>query len=130
MKLTEKDAEFLARLRALLDEKELHIELRQDGFRRFVLRQNYGDKICKHFGMDPLISISEGTLLICVKEGKAPVLLSALGRKGITAAAIGTVLAKDEGFWIIEEGKKTALEHPRVDPFWQAMKQAMDDNLR
>ena len=51
MKFTEKDSEFVARLRALLNEKELHIELRQDGFRRFVLRQNYGDKICKHFGM-------------------------------------------------------------------------------
>jgi hypothetical protein len=51
MKLTVKDKDFLERLKALLAEKELAIELRQDGLKRLVLRQNYGDKVEKSFGM-------------------------------------------------------------------------------
>ena len=45
MKLTLKDKDFLERLRILLDSKDLSIELKYDGLKRFVLRQNYGDKI-------------------------------------------------------------------------------------
>ena len=51
MKLTVKDKDFLERLRALLDSKDLSIELKNDGLKRLVLRQNYGDKIEAAFGM-------------------------------------------------------------------------------
>jgi len=51
MKLTCKDKDFLERLKALLAEKELSIDLKEDGYKRLVLRQNYGDKVEKNFGM-------------------------------------------------------------------------------
>ena len=51
MKLTLKDKDFLERLRRLMKSKELSIELKQDGVKRLVLRQNYGDKIESQFGM-------------------------------------------------------------------------------
>ena len=51
MKLTLKDKDFLERLRRLMESKELSIELKQDGVKRLVLRQNYGDKIESEFGM-------------------------------------------------------------------------------
>ncbi|MGD0917805.1 MAG: hypothetical protein ABSB22_15235 [Thermodesulfobacteriota bacterium] len=51
MKLTVKDKDFLERLKRLLEEKELRICLKEDGLKRFVLRQNYGDKVEKCFGM-------------------------------------------------------------------------------
>ena len=51
MKLTCKDKDFLERLKKLLDEKELAIELKEDGVKRLVLRQNYGDKVEKTFNM-------------------------------------------------------------------------------
>jgi hypothetical protein len=41
----------LKRLRVLLDLKDLSIELKNDGLKRLVLRQNYGDKIESSFGM-------------------------------------------------------------------------------
>lgn len=85
--------------------------------------------ICRHFGMDPLISISEGTLLICVKEHKSQELCLHLSSKGITAQTIGKLLPKAEGFWVVEGGKKRPLEHPVVDPFWGAMAEAMAANL-
>ena len=51
MKLTLKDKDFLERLRRLMMAKELSIELKQNGVKRLVLRQNYGDKIESEFGM-------------------------------------------------------------------------------
>ena len=51
MKLTVKDKDFLERLKPLLESKEMFIELKQDGFKRLVLRQNYGDKIERSFNM-------------------------------------------------------------------------------
>ena len=51
MKLTVKDKDFLERLKRLLEDKELKICLKEDGLKRFVLRQNYGDKVEKCFHM-------------------------------------------------------------------------------
>ncbi len=51
MKLTVKDKEFLERLKSLLESKDLAIELKEDGLKRLVLRQNYGDKIASYFNM-------------------------------------------------------------------------------
>ena len=51
MKLTQKDKEFLERLKLLLDKKELSVDLKEEGYKRLVLRQNYGDKIDKCFRM-------------------------------------------------------------------------------
>ena len=51
MKLTLKDKDFLEQLKALVESKDLSIELKQDGLKRFVLRHNYGDKIESEFGM-------------------------------------------------------------------------------
>ena len=45
MKLTIKDKDFLERLKVLLESKELSIQLKEDGLKRFVLHQNYGDRI-------------------------------------------------------------------------------------
>ena len=51
MKLTIKDRDFLERLKSLLESKDLSIELKQDGLKRLVLRQNYGDKVESCFDM-------------------------------------------------------------------------------
>ncbi len=51
MKLTLKDKDFLERLKPLLEEKELTIDLKKDGLKRLILRQNYGDKVEKAFNM-------------------------------------------------------------------------------
>jgi hypothetical protein len=51
MKLTCKDKDFLERLKRFLETRELSIDLKNDGSKRFVLRQNYGDKVEKEFRM-------------------------------------------------------------------------------
>ena len=51
MKLTEKDKEFIEKLKMMIDDRNLKIELREDGVKRFVLQRNYGDKIERIFGL-------------------------------------------------------------------------------
>jgi hypothetical protein len=51
MKLTEKDAEFLHRLRSFMDTKHLSVELKRGTPSYMVLRGTYGDKIHTTFGM-------------------------------------------------------------------------------
>ena len=85
--------------------------------------------ICGHFGMDPLISISEGTLIITVRPGRTDDLIATLEAGGIPATEIGRLVGKDEGFHIVENGVRRQLVHPRVDPFWNAMKEAAEKGL-
>ena len=51
MRLTQKDKAFIESLKALCDSKDLSVELVDDGLKRLVLRQNYGDKIQSTFKM-------------------------------------------------------------------------------
>ena len=51
MKLTQKDKDFLERLKLLLESKDLSVEMKEDGYKRLVLKQNYGDKIESCFRM-------------------------------------------------------------------------------
>ena len=51
MKLTIKDKEFLEKLKNLIEDRDLSVELKNDGIKRMVLRKNYGDKIESRFGL-------------------------------------------------------------------------------
>ena len=51
MKLTEKDKEFLERLRRLMNERELYVDFQEEGLKRLILRRNYGERIAQEFEM-------------------------------------------------------------------------------
>jgi hydrogenase maturation factor len=87
------------------------------------------EAICGYFGMEPKISISEGTLIITVREEKTDEVLRVLQEKGIEATVIGEILPPEEGRWIIEKDTRKPLVHPRIDPFWKAIKEAFEKKL-
>jgi len=68
---------------------------------------------CDFFGIDPWISISEGTLLAAVDPDGVDDVLAALEAEGIPAADAGVVT---EGSGLVVDGEPT--DHPGVDPFW------------
>ena len=49
--MTEKDKEFLEKLRDLMESHDLHVEMREDRPSYMVLRGTYGDRIHKTFRM-------------------------------------------------------------------------------
>ncbi len=83
--------------------------------------------ICDLTGIDPLISISEGTLLAAVKPHAVDKVMSALKSRGIDSAIIGEMLDSSQGMWRESQGKRVALRHPRIDPFWAAFGRIAQD---
>jgi hydrogenase maturation factor len=83
-------------------------------------------EICKLFGIDPYISISEGTLIIACREHKAEQIVEALSRKRIPSSIVGELVNPKYGMMLVEEGKEKKLEHPGVDPFWAAFYRALE----
>ncbi|MDX1657804.1 MAG: AIR synthase family protein [Nitriliruptorales bacterium] len=76
--------------------------------------------VCDHVGIDPYVSISEGTLLATVRPDHAAGFLAALDDAGIEAADVGEMRPEREAKVLVVDGAETPLEHPDVDPFWEA----------
>ncbi len=77
-------------------------------------------KVCALFDIDPYCSISEGTLIITCRPHKAQAVIRRLARNRIPATIVGEVVGKSRKILVREGGRCHSLEHPRVDPFWQA----------
>jgi hydrogenase expression/formation protein HypE len=80
--------------------------------------------VCALFGMQPEISISEGTLLIAVRGDRFDEFSEYMAERGAPVARIGRFLPGGEGITALSDGGRTPLEHPRVDPFWGAFDRA------
>lgn len=76
-------------------------------------------EVCKYFNIDPLISISEGTLIITAPEKNVSDLLSSLQQENIKAYVIGEIILGNKIF-IRKNGSKQTLRPVKVDPFWSA----------
>ncbi len=76
--------------------------------------------VCDHVGIDPLISISEGTLIATVVPSRAQAFVRALADEGIDAAVVGEMTPAAGGRVALRAGREAPLEHPGVDPFWSA----------
>jgi len=77
-------------------------------------------EICDYFGIDPYASISEGTLIVTCRPYKSQEVVAALEWKGIKASIVGELTKPDKGIVLVSNGKAVKLEHPIVDPFWNA----------
>jgi hydrogenase maturation factor len=75
---------------------------------------------CEFFGIDPWISISEGTLLVTVDSSGADDVVEAIEDAGIPAAVVGEVV---EGSGLVVDGDP--VDHPGKDPYWAAFEEHM-----
>jgi hydrogenase maturation factor len=76
--------------------------------------------VCDHVGIDPYVSISEGSLIVTVVADRAAAYVEALSAEGIDAAVVGEVTDPSAGLVLEADGSTGPLEHPGVDPFWDA----------
>jgi hydrogenase maturation factor len=79
--------------------------------------------VCKALDIDPLRTISSGTLIISAEPKKAEKILTSLKQGGIPASVIGKVLDKEEGVCIIRRnGTKLDLSKPVKEELWKILK--------
>ena len=83
--------------------------------------------VCDLFHMDPYASISEGTLLITCRPGKAQAVVDRLADTGVEATRVGEVVPREQGVHVVQDGREHELRHPRIDPFWTAFATALQE---
>ncbi|MDY6764907.1 MAG: AIR synthase family protein [Halobacteria archaeon] len=76
---------------------------------------------CGFFGIDPWISISEGTLVMTVAPEGVDDVLKALDDANIPAADVGKA-SEGSGVYVDSE----EIDHPGYDPFWGAFEEYME----
>jgi hydrogenase maturation factor len=77
-------------------------------------------EICRLFHINPLISLSEGSLVIACRPRITERLLAKLHEAKIQGAVVGR-LTKRQGFWGFDSnGAKQIIHYPRFDPYWKA----------
>lgn len=75
--------------------------------------------ICQVLNLDPLGLIGSGSLLIATNDPDQ--LITALAKVGIPATAIGQLLTKEEGCWLIQGGKRRPLAVPERDELYKVL---------
>lgn len=77
--------------------------------------------VCEALGIDPLMAIAEGSLLITADPAFSGRIIEALGAKGIAASIIGKTTAEPDRRYVRRvDGSVLPLRIPQQDPFWPA----------
>ena len=75
--------------------------------------------VCGAFGIDPLISLSEGALILTCKPGATGRLHRRFENSGIDIQKIGSV-SRGSGLWLSRREGVPLRFRPGPDPYWQA----------
>jgi hydrogenase maturation factor len=77
--------------------------------------------VCESFGIDPVMAIAEGSLLITAGPGAAGRIIARLKRKKIAASVVGRVVRDPRRRTLRRrDGRVMRLAIPGQDPFWPA----------
>jgi hydrogenase maturation factor len=85
-----------------------------------ILVSQETEEICKLFQIDPLISVSEGSLIAACKPHKTAKILNRLRSAGINGQLIGRLTSTTRSVYGRNQQGRTRLRYPRADPYWPA----------
>lgn len=85
---------------------------------RKIVTQDIVLRVCEVFGIDPMKSISEGTLVAAVDPRSVDAVLGALASARIPASVVGELTPASAGILVSGGAGTRELEHPKIDPFW------------
>jgi len=81
-----------------------------------------GGTLCRRFGMDPLGTISSGSLLLCVAPESAAAVRRAIEARGVACPEIGRMLPAGEGATLVREGRAVEMPtfpHDEITKLWR-----------
>ena len=83
---------------------------------------------CELMGLDPLWTLSQGTLLLTVRAPWALEIMQVLADQGIASAEIGEVVRGHGVVWLTAaDGQVTRIDAPRPDGYWEAYARAVSE---
>ncbi|MGA2664723.1 MAG: AIR synthase family protein [Nitrososphaerales archaeon] len=94
--------------------------------------------VCAAFSLDPLVTLSEGALLIASRPGRTRLVLRRLAARGVEAFRVGTVTGggaegKGRGGRLrlrSGDGRPRAYTPPRYDPYWAVYARGVREGWR
>lgn len=84
--------------------------------------------VCAAFSIDPLTSVSEGTLLITCRPDATESVSGRLRKRGVPCSKVGTVKEGPAGVWLSDGGRRRRFSQG-VDPYWAAFERATMSGL-
>lgn len=82
--------------------------------------------LCDHFRIDPMVSLSEGSLIIASRPAKTDKILSKLTSAGISSSVVGKLTSKFRSCKAASGGGMRSLSYPDVDPYWKAYSKGIE----
>jgi hydrogenase expression/formation protein HypE len=82
--------------------------------------------LCDHFRIDPMVSLSEGSLIIASRPAKTDKILSKLTSARIPSNVVGKLTSKFRGCKADTGKGLRSLSYPEVDPYWKAYAKGID----
>ena len=81
--------------------------------------------LCELFRIDPLVSLSEGSLIIASRPTKTEEVRAKLSSQGISSTIVGSLTSKFRGCKATTSKGSRGLRYPDVDPYWKAYSKAV-----
>ena len=76
--------------------------------------------ICDLFRIDPMVSLSEGSLIIASRPHMTAKVLNRLNSEGIDSQVIGRLTSKTHSSYAKSRRGHTRVLYPKADPYWKA----------
>ena len=83
------------------------------------------EHLCKLFRIDPLVSLSEGSLIVASRPTKTEEVQAKLSSRGISSTIVGSLTSKFRGCKATTSKGTRSLRYPDVDPYWKAYSKAI-----
>ena len=83
------------------------------------------ERLCELFRIDPLVSLSEGSLIITSRPTKTNEIRAKLSSRGISSTIVGSLTSKFRGCKATTSKGTRVLGYPHVDPYWKAYSKAI-----
>ncbi len=96
--------------------------------RRKLILSKECESVCRLFGLDPFVTVSEGTLLATCRPHRSAEVLKRLSKNSIDAAVIGRAGKREWGRLMVRADSGRYSEHvpPKYDPYWEAYSQGVE----
>jgi hydrogenase expression/formation protein HypE len=82
-------------------------------------------RLCELFQIDPMVSLSEGSLIVVSRPTKTDKIVAELSSHGIPSRIVGRLTSKFRGCKGITSKGMHPLRYPTVDPYWKAYSKAV-----
>jgi hydrogenase maturation factor len=83
------------------------------------------ERLCELFRIDPLVSLSEGSLIIASRPTKTDEVRAKLSARGISSTVVGSLTSRFRGCKATTSKGTRSLRYPDVDPYWKAYSKAI-----